>query len=253
MSELKNSNGPPQPQGVGEDPLLHFTKVFVRFLQLVFSTFDKGSYKWEPDQENSDILVSDQGVLRADVLEKRPAIVCMRGPAAWSNISMDQFKDYDFETGAKSHTDLVAATMVYNCLAREGLEAQRIAWIAGYATRTLKRNLLRAGMHRVGEDISYSAETDAGSLLPDSGKDFSLVSVTVPFFFQDSYRISPVDKLLLKELDLILTSEVNGTTPAEQPALREPAIGGRVLKDTKVISLTQRVATLVPRPRKLRK
>lgn len=242
MSDVKVSSGVPQPQGVGEDPLFHYTKLFVRFLQVVFSTFEKGAYRWEPDLELTDIIISDQGVLGQDVVEKRPSIVCIRGPAMWSNVSMDQFKSYDFQTGTRSHTDLIASSMTYNCIAREGLEAQRIAWIAAYATRTLKRNLMKAGLHRVGENVDMGAEADFGSLVPDSESDLSVVPVSVPFFFQDSYSIGPVDNLLLKDIDLRLTSEVNSLEPAPKQGLRQPAIGGRILKYDKVFSITQRVA-----------
>ena len=253
MSDLKNTAGAVQPQGIAEDPLLWATKLFVRFLQIVFSTFEKGSYKWEADFETTDIVIGDQGQLRPEVWDKRPAIVCMRGPAAWSNIAMDQMKSFDFETGRRGHTDLVASSMVYNCVSREGLEAQRLAWIAGYATRALKRNLLRAGLHRVGENVDYGTEQD-GSGLADSLKDYIYVPVSVPFFFQDSYSIAPVDNLLLKEMDLRLTSQVIGPTQDGSPGgLRPPAMRGRVLQAGKVISLTQRVSTSAagsPKPRK---
>ena len=238
MSDPKISTGLPQPQGIGEDPLLYFTKVFVRFLQVVFATFEKGSYKWEPDFELTDIIISDQGVLGSDVVEKHPAIVCMRGQADWSNISMNQFKGFEFETGKSTHTDLVSASMQYCCLAKEGLEAQRIAWIAGYATRVLKRNLYRAGMHRVGENLGYGSEEDADSLTPDSVHGLKMVRVSVPFFFQDTYSIAPVDNLLLKDLDLRLTSQVNSAAPQ---ALRAPAIWGRTLSAENSVPLTQRV------------
>lgn len=240
MSDAKISSGVPQPQGVGEDPLFHYTRLFVRFLQVVFSTFEKGAYRWEPDLELTDIVISDQGVFGNSVVEKRPSIVCMRGGASWSNVSMDQFKSFDFKTGTRSHTDLIASSMVYHCMSREGLEAQRIAWIAAYATRVLKRNLMRAGLHRVGENVDMGPESDAGSLLGDSGKELQLVSVSVPFFFQDSYSIAPVDNLLLKDLNLRLTSEVNSPAAAKT-VLQAPALGGRVLKIDKVISITQRM------------
>ena len=238
MSDSKVLTGVPLTQGVNEDPLLAYTKIFIRFLQLVFGSFDRGQYHWDEGLETTEIVISDQGVLRSSVVEKRPMIVCMRGPTSWSNLSMDQFLSYNPKTGGKTHSDLVSSTMQYLCMAREGLEAQRIAWISGYATRVLKKTLLHAGMHRVGENVDYGAETDAGSLLPDSGKEFSLVPVSVPFFFQDTYTISPVDKLLLKGVDLRLTSE--STRPAAN-ALQSPAIGGKTLKFDKVTSLTQRV------------
>jgi hypothetical protein len=251
MSEAKVISGPPQPQGVGEDPLTHFTRVFVRFLQVVFSTFPAGDYRWGPDMETTDVVISDQGVMGREVAEKKPLIACTRGGAQWLNVSMDQFKSFDFETGKRTHTDLVAAAILYNCISREGLEAQRLAWIAGYATRTLKRSLLRAGMHRVGENVDFSPEQDAENVVPDL-KSYRLVQVSVPFFFQDTYGITPVDNLLLKDMDLRLTSEAV-SQPVQQPALRPPAIGGRVLNSTKVFSLTQRVTPLGTTTQKHRK
>lgn len=249
MSDPKVSTGLPQPQGVGEDPLSHFTKIFVRFLQVVFSTFPAGDYRWCPDMETTDLVISDQGMMGREVVEKKPLIAVTRGAAQWLNISMDQFKSFDFETGKRTHTDLVGAAMVYNCVSREGLEAQRLAWIAGYATRTLKRSLLRMpGMHRVGENVDYGPEVDAEGVVPDT-KGYRLVQVSVPFFFQDSYGIAPVDNLLLKDLDLRLTSEAV-SLPVQQPALRPPAIGGRVLSTQKVFSLTQRVTPLGTTPKK---
>lgn len=248
MSELKVPSGAPQPQGIGEDPLLAVTRLFVRFLQAVFATFEKGSYRWCPDQELTDIIISDQGILSQLKAEMRPAIVCQRGPASWANLALDQFKKFDFEQGKRTHTDLMNCTMVYNCLAREGLEAQRIAWAAGYATRTLKRHLLRAALHRVGENIDFSAETSAEEFLPDSGTSTRLVQVYVPFFFQQTWSMSPVDNLLLKELDLRLTSQLTGPVP-DEPPIRPPALGGRVLRIERVYSLTQRVSS-VPGPKK---
>jgi len=252
MSEPKTTTGEVQPQAVGEDPLFHFTKVFVRFLQVVFHSFEKGSYRWEPDLEQTDITISDQFTVNNPAAEKRPSIVCMRGQADWLNVSMDQFKSFDFATGARSHTDLVASAMLYSCLSREGLEAQRLAWIAGYATRTLKRHLMRLGMHRVGENVGYSAEMPAERIIPDA-KGYRAVQVMVPFFFQDTYSIAPIDNLLLKGLDLRLTSEAVSQSESQASSLRPPSYGGRVLKTTKVFSLTQRVLPLgaiTQKPRK---
>jgi hypothetical protein len=250
MSDVKISTGLPQPQGIGEDPLLAYTKIFVRFLQVVFATFEKGSYRWENDLELTDIVIADQGMLGNPVVEKRPSIICMRGPASWSNIAIDQFKSFEFETGARHHTDLISATMTYNCLAKEGLEAQRLAWIAAYATRVLKRSLMKAGLHRVGENIEMGAETDAGNLLPDSGKDVVLVQVAVPFFFQDTWRVAPVDNLLLKDLSLGLTSQLTSPTEVGTSTLNPPSIGGQVLKIEKTVSLTTRVSQSLTQKKK---
>src|SRR5512144_121449 len=91
MSDIKVPNGEPQPQGLGEDPLFETTKLFIRFLQLVFARFEKGSYQWSLDRETADIIIADQEQLREIVQGKKPAIICMRGHAEWGNIAMNQF------------------------------------------------------------------------------------------------------------------------------------------------------------------
>lgn len=260
--------GVPQPQGVGEDPLTHYTRVFVRFLQVLFQSFEKGAYRWDLDDKNSDITISDQSTIRAEEVEKRPAIVVTRGPLAMTNVSMDQFagpilqrdaqgKEYfkanlDAQTGARRHSDLSSCTMTYNCLSREGLEAQRIAWICGYFTRALKRTLMKAGMHRVGEEIQFGAESAPGSIVQPDSNEIVMVSVSVPFYFQDSWSVEPVDKLLLKHVEVALRS--SGDAPQDTVQINEPSIYGQVLGVSKVLSLNTRVSVgplKSPKPRKL--
>lgn len=267
MSE-RVSQGVPQPQGFDEDPLTHFSRVFCRFLQLLFKTFEKGAYHWDPDDKNSDILITDQAPITPENVEKRPAIVVQRGPAAFGNVAFDQFagpllhKDVrtgqttftpnlDPTSGSHRHTDLISATMTYNCLSKEGLEAQRIAWIAGYFTRTLKRVLLHGGLHRVGEEVNFSSESAPGSIVQPDANEIVMVSVGCPFFFQDTWTVTP-DKLLLTEIDVALRSEVGWPAPGAV-AIKDPAINGRVIGYTKLISLDSKIrvtGTPTPKPRK---
>ncbi len=250
---IRAQAGSPEPQGPGEDPLFHYTKLFVRFLQLVFASFDKGKYHWELDQQLTEITISDQSTIARDAVEQRPAIIVARGPASFGNIALDQFAGPHFDkqrtlvpnldqsTGARRHTDLVSASMSYNCLSSEGIEAQRLAWIASMATRRLKRSLMKAGLHRVGEEIQVGAESAPGAIVQPDGNEIIMVSVSVPFFFQDFWTVEPVDKVLLKNLNMALRSTVNFGT--EERALNAPAINGRVLEydRSKALSLTQRV------------
>lgn len=252
MSEHIQSSVPPA-QGRAEDPLAHYTRIFAKFLQLVFATFDRGSGnpQWLPDEQNTEILISDQASYAKEVAEKRPAILVKRGQAASGNISMGQFQNSNSLTGAQSYTDLMSCSMVYRCIAKEGLEAQRIAWVCAMATRRLKKSLMRGGkIHRVGEDISIGEETDAGSMIqPESENEFTLVPVFVPFYFQDFWTVEPVDKLLLKELTLDVTSEASSITPAVRP----PMMNGEVLQVTNAFSLNSRVKVTrltTPKPRK---
>ena len=216
-----------QDQGVGEDPLAHWTRVFARFLQLVFGSFKKGAYHWDLDDRLSEIVIQDQGTVGKEVVEKRPAIILTRGPMQYGNLAMDQFAgpqiggpNPEVEYGRYHYTDLISATMTYNCLSRVGLEAGRIAHICAMATRRLKRTLLHAGLHRVGEEVSIGAESPPGAIMQPDSNEIVMVSVTIPFFYQDYWTIEPVDKLLLKNIDMVLRSEVR---------IKPPSIYGRVL------------------------
>lgn len=257
-------SGPAQPQGPGEDPLYHYNRLLVRFLQLVYATFDKGSYHWDDDENLTEITISDQDSVGRDAVERRPAIIVARGPASFGNVAIDQFAgprlnaregfvpNFDPKSGARRHTDLVASSASFNCLSSNGPEAQRLAGICAMAVRRLKRSLMRAGFHRIGEDIQIGAESAPGALVqPDPGE-ILMVTVGVPYFFQDFWTIEPADKVLLKKLDLALRSKVN-FAPGEV-ALNAPAINGRILEydRDKALTLTQRVhltSVKTPKPR----
>lgn len=246
-------SGPPQPQGFNEDPLTYFSKVFVRFLQLVFQTWDKGNYHWDPDDHESEIIIQDQAVVDKEVVEKRPAIIVSRGPVSMTNVSMDQFagpllkqKEFtpnqDPKTNTRRYTDLLAGSVNYNCLSTEGVEAQRIAWITAYATRALKRELMKVGLHRVGEDLSIGSESAPGSVVATDPHEIIMVSVQVPFFFQESWTKGPQDNLLLNKVGVTLRSELGYPAPGAVP-IKEPGMNGRILSYDKKEVLSQITVT----------
>lgn len=258
-----------QEKGVGEDALTHYLRLFTRFLQVVHATWDKSNYRWAPDDKNTDIIIQGEGSVNKEVVERRPAIVVSRSPAAWGNVSMDQFAgplrvrdprtgaisytaNSDVDTGARRHTDLVSATITFNALSKEGLEAARIAWFCSYATRVLKKSLMKAGIHRVGEDIQIGSESPPGALVQPDSTEIICVPVYVPFYFQNTYTISPKDKILLNQVDIALSSEVGYPAQGAVP-IRDPGINGRILGYSSVLTLNQAVSAgpfKPPRPLK---
>lgn len=244
--------GGAQPQGVGEDPLLHFSRLFTRFLQVYFATFDKGSYQWTADEKTTDIVIQGEGTIEKEVVEKRPAIIVSRGPVSFSNVAIDQFKGFDYEAGRRTHTDLLASSMTFNCLSKVGLEAQRIAWVAAYVTRVFKRTLMHAGIHRVGEELQIGAESPPGAVIPSNPREIIMVPVSVPFYFQQTWSIEPIDKKLLSGISMNVRSDVEFPAPGAV-AIREPGLNGRVLQYSKLVSLKSEVkvsSLIAPRPRK---
>lgn len=238
MSE-RISSGPPTPQGLNEDPLTHWARVFCRFLQVVHATWDKTGYHWSPDELNTDITIQDQGTIQREVVERRPAIIVALGASSWTNVSLDStagpYVDKDGKmvlamdpvTASTRRTDLISGMMTYNCISRSGVEARRIAWFCSYATKTLKRALMRAGVHRVGEEVQISAESSPGAIVQPDANEIMMVSVSVPFWFQDTWTTTPEDKVLLTQVGTVLTSELR--TVSGNTVLNEPSINGRAI------------------------
>lgn len=186
----------PDPQGLGEDPYLYFTKVYLTYLQGLFRQFPSGSFKWSDSEEDTEIMITDQAPVPRDRIEQRPALVTMRGPAQFAGMTLDQLRGVDRSTGAREHTDLVACTMTINCIAKNGLQAQRLGWIVqrfiGIANG--KRLLQQAGIFKISDNIGCSAETPPGALVaPEPTSEMVNVCVTSPFFFQWTERVTPLD------------------------------------------------------------
>lgn len=251
------------------DPLTHYLRLFTRFQQVVWGTWEKGSYVWNSDDSLTDITIQAEGTVNKEVVQKRPAIIVSRGPMQWGNLAMDQFAGPLLKTdpvtgqriltpnlntmdGAKRYTDLNSSTITYTVLSKEGIEAQRIAGFCAYSTRVLKKTLMRAGLHKVGDDIQVGAESSPGSIVQPDSTEIIAVSVHVPFYFQVTYTITPADKLLLKQVDMALSSSTGYPAPGAVP-IREPGINGKVIgyDKTLVLSQTASAGPFVP-PKPLR-
>jgi hypothetical protein len=237
-SERSIAPGTPHPQGLGEDPLLYFTQVYLLFLQGLFKQFPSGSYHWSDSEEDTEIMITDQAPIPRDRIEQRPALVTMRGPAQFANMTLDQLRGVNAQTGARDHTDLIPCTMSINCIAKQGLEAQRIGWIVMRHIRVFKRLLQRNNMHKVGDEVSISAESPPGALVsPESDSETVNVVVASPFFFQWNERITPTDSPLVASIEAHLTTnlisqEATLTRPFERNIFPRPTIRGIPLSGT---------------------
>ena len=226
-----------EPVGRGEDPLYYFTRIYLLFLQGLFKQFPEGSYRWSDDEKLSEICITDQVPIPRERIEQRPAIVVMRGPAQFGNLSLDQMRVVDPHTGMKERTDLVACTMSLNCIAKMGPEVQRIGWIVMSRLRGFKELIQRTGMHKIGDDVSITPETPPGAMMQSEGDpEFIMVTVHSPFFFQWTERVTPADAVKLREIEAHIYSAIlppAGVTTAGHVelsrAISTPTIRGRVI------------------------
>jgi len=202
--------GVPLPQGIGEDPFLHFTKVYLLFLQGLFQQFPSGCYRWDTNEVDSEIMITAQAPIPRDTIDQRPAIVVTRGPAQFANLSLDNVRSVNGSTGQREHTDLIPCTMTINCMAREGLEAQKVAWIVMRHIRTFKRLLQRNRIHKIGDEISISSESPPGALVnPEADSELVNVVVASPFFFQWTERIVATNAPLVQGIEAHMSLEIS--------------------------------------------
>lgn len=241
MPNESQAPGLPPFDALGEEPLYHFTRIYVLFLQGLFKQFAEGSYKWSDDDHLTEIVLTDQCPIPRDRIEQRPAIVAMRGPAQFANMTLDQMRTVDSRTGAKERTDLVSCTMSLNCIAKMGVEAQRIGWIVMRHLRDFRVMLQRAGFHQLGDNLSMGPESPPGTIISGEG-DTEAVMVTVysPFFFQWTEKVTPLYAPLAQGIEAHIRAGIpqfpGGPTETEMQevlaALSMPTIRGKLITPT---------------------
>lgn len=173
------------------DPVYHATRVMIGFTQGLFKALPDGRYRWSPDPDKTEITVTGAYPLHISAVNNRPAIVVVHGQTGYTNVAMDGMEDITFATGNKVYRDILASTMVFNCIARTGPEASSLAWFMASNIKALKTLLQRKGpFTRVGPEITISGETPPGGLLQDSVDGGAVnVSVVVPVFIPHKWEV----------------------------------------------------------------
>lgn len=235
------ASGLVEPQGLGEEPLYYCTRVYLTFLQGLFGFLPENSYRWSDDEKLSEIAITDQVPIPRERVEQKPQIVTMRGPAQFANLSLDQMRKLNPHTGEKERTDLISCTMTVNVIAKNGVEAQRLAWLAFRHIRTFKTLIQKHGLHKIGDELSIGPESPPGSFVSEPDPEWVMVSVYSPFYFQWTETLRPLDAPLLRAMEARLRTALlpaaatttAGSTEARF-AFRSPSIRGRVINQPDV-------------------
>lgn len=192
--------------------------IFLRFLQDFFYQMPAGQqpplFHFEPldatkdlgEPENyqtsevqTEIIITDAGSVNTESIEKRPVIVISRGPFAYGNTSMDRLQSIQTATDRRAYTDLLSGSFVFNCISRQGVEAERLAVIVARAIRYYHDLLQKQGFFAVGAVIQVGVESPPGSLLSgDSTSDYVNVPVSAQVHYQESWVSTPVATALAR-------------------------------------------------------
>ena len=160
--------------------------IFLAFLQGWFATHPR--YTWSlADPALSKVLILDKYSYNIKTAGKKPAIILSRGPMRWLNTSIAQRDIIDIRSGAESYTDLLEGTISFNCISKEGLEAEELASIVFNIITAYKNKLRSAGLHTIGH-ISISEEQ---AIKIDSEPNVSAITVNVQYTKQATVRVAP--------------------------------------------------------------
>lgn len=182
--------------------------LYVTFLQGLFNAAPPGSYHWEPT-EDSEIFITDENPINAERIGSRPGISVQRNPVQMHSLGFDDMENYSFDTGAKTKSILVPGTMTIHCLSRKDLECDRIAWVVFEQLWANREILMQAGLFEVGRGSVVGAPSPAGSIVSnDSGDEFYVVSVTSPFQFNRTTKVTPLGKQIVRGIELALQARM---------------------------------------------
>lgn len=210
--ETQTPNSQTRALDPSEDPLLYFTKVFVRFLQLVFEKRPTGDLRWLEDEQATEITIIDESPVSRDRIEASPIIVTQRSEIGFADLAMDSMADIDLRTGIKTRTDLIPGNMFIHCISKNRVEASKIGWLVLTAIKRWRTVLQRAGFHQVGTGLRLTPPTPPGALVsPEPTPEMRAVTCICPFTFRWTEDLIPLDAPLAREIQLKLFGRVHPT------------------------------------------
>ena len=202
-------------------PLEHVRSLFVSFFQGLFTASPRGAYHWDENDDLTEIIISSESVIKAEVLGLRPAITFTRSPVQFYTLGMDDMLAYNMATGTKRKAVLVPGTMVVNCSSRVQLESERIAWICAEQLWLHREMLMQRGLFEVGRQPSIGSPSPAGSIISgDQGDEWYVTAVTCPYQFYRTSQFSPLNKQILNSVQLSISTQLS------------PPVSDTVLKNT---------------------
>jgi hypothetical protein len=177
------------------DRLLEATRAWLVWLQGLFKSRPIGQYKWHPNLTETEIIISDQNPSGMETTNKRPLIVTSRGPAGWVSSSTSQRTRLYFHKEDEVISDIINCSVTISIIAREGLEAQNIAYTIFRMVPVFKAEIMRVGrMHAIGNNIQLTPETQHGQVVPGSSTpEWKMVQLIIPFYVQDVISVTSED------------------------------------------------------------
>lgn len=170
----------------------------LKFMQVLYAQREPGNYHYDPDERVTDIIICDQ-YAELTVKEQRPMIVGVRGPLQWQNVAINNgMVTQDLASGSAQHTDNILGSVGISCIARNGMEAERIASDVFSAFRAFKNELQKAGFFHI-----RSANLSDQRLIEQGGyQKLFMVNVSLVCQVQTKWTLDPRVEIRLRKIVL---------------------------------------------------
>lgn len=195
-------------------PLQHLRWIYCSFVQGLFHAAPRGVYHWEADPVMTEIYITGENVIKADVVGMRPAISFTRGPIRFFTLGHDDMLGYDLQTGQKTKSVLVPGTISVNCCSRNDLESEQIAWVVAEQMWMNRDLLMKAGFFEVGREPAVGSPSPAGSLVAnDMGDEWYATTITCPFQFYRTGTNTPLGAQIANSIGVSLSTRIDPRNP----------------------------------------
>ena len=178
-------------QGTIDDRLYVATRAWLIWIQGLYSNRPAGCYRWRPDPNTTELLVIDSEPDAEHLSQTRP-IISKRGNAGYASMGIGQTMMPSYGDHNLRISDLVNSSLTLTVIAREGVEAQALAWQLFRLIPMFRAMIARLGrLHSIGPSIQISGEFSyrlpgAAATAPT----WKAVSLSIPFSLQDTSDLS---------------------------------------------------------------
>lgn len=193
-----------------DEPLLQLRMLYAAFTQGLFAAAPPGNYHWSSDNDRTEIYIVGEGAINSDSIGARPAISFTRGPVQFYSLGMDDMLTLQFDTGQKTKSVLIPGVMSINCVSRNPLESESIAFIVAEHLWLLRQQLIGSDLFfEIGRQPQISAPSPAeGIVAGDNAEGWYATVVSSPFQFPRMSQYTPLNQQILHSIELQIRAQL---------------------------------------------
>lgn len=184
-----------------ETPLQQARVVVLSFMQGLFGYAPVGCFRWNAEDDRTEIIIRDENPIHVDKYGGRPCINVTRGEARFYHLGIDDLHDYDFSIERKKKGLLVPSVFSINVCSRVDVESENLAWVVAEHIWLLRELLIKEGFFEIGRGISVSPPSPPGSVIhSDSSDEWVCCTVSVPWQFARLSQFTPLGRDVVQNI-----------------------------------------------------